>query len=82
MYVSDSVKYVGVADKELDIFESQYPLPNGMLYNSYVIMDDKVAVLDTADKRAVDGWLLNVDKALEGRKPDYLVIHHLEPEVI
>ena len=80
MYVSDSVKYVGVADKELDIFESQYPLPNGMLYNSYVIMDDKVAVLDTADKRAVDGWLLNVDKALEGRKPDYLVIHHLEPD--
>ena len=80
MYVSDSVKYVGVADKELDIFESQYPLPNGMLYNSYIIMDEKVAVLDTADKRAVNEWLLNVDKALGGRKPDYLVIHHLEPD--
>ena len=80
MYVSDSVKYVGVADKELDIFESQYPLTNGMLYNSYIIMDEKVAVLDTADKRAVDMWLMNVDKALDGRKPDYLVIHHLEPD--
>ena len=80
MFVSDSVKYVGVADKELDLFESQYPLPNGMLYNSYVIMDEKIAVLDTVDKRAVDEWLSNLEKVLENRKPDYLVIHHLEPD--
>ncbi|MCR4788082.1 MAG: FprA family A-type flavoprotein [Lachnospiraceae bacterium] len=80
MFVSDAVRYVGVADKELDIFESQYPLPNGMLYNSYVIEDEKIAVLDTVDKRAVDEWLSNVEKVLGDKKPDYLVIHHLEPD--
>jgi len=80
MTITDKIIYVGVADKELDLFENQYQLPNGMLYNSYIIMDEKIAILDTVDKRAVDEWFVNVKKALGDRKPDYLVIHHLEPD--
>ncbi len=80
MKITDDILYVGVADNDLDLFENQYPLPNGMLYNSYVIMDEKIVVMDTVDKRAVDEWLDNVKNILGDRKPDYLVIHHLEPD--
>ncbi len=79
-YISDSVVYVGVDDKTIDLFESQYVVPNGVSYNSYVILDDKIAIMDTVDRRATDQWLANVEKALAGRKPDYLVIQHLEPD--
>ena len=79
-YISDSILYVGVDDKTIDLFESQYVVPNGVSYNSYVIMDDKIAIMDTVDHRATDEWLANLDKALAGRKPDYLVIQHLEPD--
>lgn len=79
-YITDSVLYVGVDDKTIDLFESQYVVPNGVSYNSYVIMDEKIAIMDTVDPRATDEWLANVEQALAGRKPDYLVIHHLEPD--
>ncbi|WP_244834969.1 FprA family A-type flavoprotein [Clostridium sp. BJN0001] len=78
--ISESIKYIGVNDKTLDIFESQYKIPNGISYNSYVILDDKVAVLDTVDKRAKDEWLENLETTLSGRKVDYLIISHLEPD--
>ena len=79
-YISDSVLYVGVDDKTIDLFESQYVVPNGVSYNSYVIMDDKIAIMDTVDPRKTTEWLANVEQALAGRKPDYLVIHHMEPD--
>lgn len=79
-FVSESVKYIGCNDKDIDLFESQYVVPNGIAYNSYVILDDKVAIVDTVDKRKHEEWLVNLDKALEGRKPDYLIIHHMEPD--
>lgn len=79
-YITKSVAYVGVDDHEVNIFESQYHVPNGMAYNSYVIFDEKTAVLDTADKRVLDRWMTNVTEALDGKAPDYLVIHHLEPD--
>ena len=79
-YISDSVVYVGVDDKTIDLFESQYVVPNGVSYNSYVILDDKIAIMDTVDRRGTDEWLVNVEKALADRKPDYLVIQHLEPD--
>lgn len=78
--ISQSIKYVGVNDKTLDIFESQYKIPNGVSYNSYVILDEKVAVMDTVDKRAKDEWLDNLEKTLNGREIDYLIISHLEPD--
>ena len=78
--ISENVIYIGVDDKELDLFESQYDVPNGMAYNSYVILDDKVAVMDTADHRVTPIWLGNLEFALNGRKPDYLVIDHVEPD--
>ena len=77
---SDSIKYVGVDDSDLDIFEGQYDLPNGVTYNSYVIMDEKVAVLDTVDSRKVDDWMENLKKQLGDKAPDYLVVHHIEPD--
>jgi flavorubredoxin len=80
MLISDAVRYVGVEDTTLDLFESQYPVPNGVTYNSYVILDEKVAVMDTVDARATDQWLANVEEALEGRKVDYLVALHMEPD--
>lgn len=80
MKITDSIKYIGVNDRELDLFESQYEVPNGMAYNSYVIIDDKTAVMDTVDKNFTDEWLQNLKSALDGRKPDYLVIHHVEPD--
>ncbi len=79
-YISDSVLYVGVDDKTIDLFESQYVVPNGVSYNSYVIMDDKIAIMDTVDPRKTTEWLANVEQALAGRLPDYLVIHHMEPD--
>ncbi len=79
-FISDSVVYVGVDDKTIDLFESQYVVPNGVSYNSYIIFDDKIAVMDTVDKRGTEEWLANVKKALGDKKPDYLVIQHLEPD--
>lgn len=80
IYISDSVKYVGVDDKDIDLFESQYIVPNGVSYNAYVILDEKVCVMDTVDKRKTKEWLENLKNELGDRKPDYLVIHHLEPD--
>ncbi len=79
-YISDSIKYVGVDDKDIDLFESQYIVPNGVSYNAYVIIDKKVCVMDTVDKRKTEEWLTNLKRELGDRKPDYLVIHHLEPD--
>ncbi|MCD8383973.1 MAG: FprA family A-type flavoprotein [Clostridiales bacterium] len=78
--VSPAVRYIGCDDKTIDLFESQYLVPNGISYNSYVILDDKIAIMDTADRRVTEQWLANLDAALEGRTPDYLVVHHLEPD--
>lgn len=78
--ISDAVKYVGVDDHDIDLFESQYVVPNGVSYNSYVILDEKIAVMDTADKRVSEQWFANVEAVLEGRKPDYLVVSHMEPD--
>lgn len=78
--ISNAVKYIGADDKDIDLFESQYTVPNGMSYNSYVILDDKVVIMDTIDKRKTDEWFKNLEQALNGRTPDYLVISHLEPD--
>lgn len=78
--ITDAILYVGVDDKTIDLFESQYVVPNGISYNSYVILDEKVAVMDTVDGRATDEWLANLDKALDGRTIDYLVVSHMEPD--
>ena len=78
--LSDKVKYIGVDDLDLDLFESQYIVPDGMAYNSYVILDEKIAILDTADERKADEWKQNLQEALAGRQPDYLVVHHMEPD--
>lgn len=78
--ISETVRYVGTDDRNLDLFESQYPVPDGMSYNSYLLLDEKIAVLDTADAREGRRWLDNLEEALEGREPDYLVIHHMEPD--
>lgn len=80
VFVTDSIKYIGANDKTLDLFEGQYIIPNGVSYNSYVIMDEKIAVMDTVDSRATDEWLKNLEKVLGERKPDFLVISHLEPD--
>ena len=78
--ISDAIRYIGVDDDTIDLFESQYVVPEGMAYNSYIILDEKIAVMDTCDKRGSDEWLANLAAALGDRKPDYLVIHHLEPD--
>ncbi|MGN0601361.1 MAG: FprA family A-type flavoprotein [Oscillospiraceae bacterium] len=78
--ISDSIVYVGASDRTIDLFESQYVVPNGMAYNSYVILDDKVAVMDTVDERVSDIWFENLDKVLDGRNVDYLVVQHMEPD--
>ncbi|MBQ2320153.1 MAG: FprA family A-type flavoprotein [Lachnospiraceae bacterium] len=80
MFVTDSVKYIGVDDKDIELFESQYVVPEGVSYNSYVIIDEKITIMDTVDARATEEWLANLDKALEGKKPEYLVVSHLEPD--
>ena len=78
--ITDSILYVGVDDKDLDLFESQYVVPNGVSYNSYVILDEKVTLMDTVDQRATKEWLENLDAVLEGRTIDYLVVSHMEPD--
>ena len=78
--ISDDIIYIGADDKDIELFENQYNVPNGVAYNSYIIIDKKIAIMDTIDKRRTNQWLENLDKALNGRKPDYLVISHLEPD--
>ena len=78
--VTDTIKYIGVNDKTIDLFESQYVVPNGVSYNSYIILDDKIAVMDSVDERGTEGWFANLEEALAGRLPDYLVVDHLEPD--
>lgn len=79
-FISDSIKYIGADDTTLDLFESQYKVPNGMAYNSYIILDEKVAVMDTIDKRKSEEWFNNLNATLNGRDVDYIVISHLEPD--
>ena len=78
--ISKSVIYIGADDRDIDLFESQYDVPNGIAYNSYLILDDKVAVMDTIDKRKTDEWFINLENALGGRTPDYLIVSHMEPD--
>lgn len=78
--ISDTIKYIGVDDLDIDLFESQYVVPEGMSYNSYLIEDEKIAIMDTADRRKGDEWKANLKEALAGRRPDYLVSHHMEPD--
>ena len=78
--LNDKVKYIGTDDLDLDLFESQYIVPEGISYNSYLILDSKTAILDTADARMAEQWKANLSEALQGKKPDYLVVHHLEPD--
>ena len=80
MTITNDIRYVGVNDHDVDLFEGQYVVPNGMSYNSYVILDEKVAVMDTVDQHFTETWLANIASVLEGRKPDYLVVHHMEPD--
>lgn len=80
MNITDSIKYIGVDHIELDLFENQYIVPNGMAYNSYIIDDEKIAILDTVDGRMAEEWWSNVDAALAGREPSYLIVHHAEPD--
>ena len=80
MKISNDVKYIGVNDKQIDLFEGQYEVPFGMSYNSYIIIDEKIAVLDTVDAAFFAEWLSNVKRELNGRAPDYLVVHHMEPD--
>jgi len=78
--ISDTVRYIGCDDADIRLFESQYEVPDGMCYNSYVILDEKVAIMDTSDKRTMEQWKENLAEALEGRKPDYLIVQHMEPD--
>ena len=80
MYISNDIKYIGVNDHELDLFEGQYIVPNGMAYNSYAIIDEKIAVMDSVDKNFGGEWLANIENILDGRQPDYLVVQHMEPD--
>ena len=80
MNITNDIKYVGVDDREIDLFEGQYVVPDGMAYNSYVIMDEKIAVMDSVDARFGDEWLANIKEALGDRTPDYLVVQHMEPD--
>ena len=80
MTITRDIKYIGVNDHTVDLFEGQYVVPNGMSYNSYAILDEKIAIMDTVDQNFTDEWLANVAAVLEGRKPDYLVVHHMEPD--
>lgn len=80
MFISDDIKYIGVNDHDIDLFEGQYDVPNGMAYNSYAIVDNKVAIMDTVDKNFTQQWLGNIRETLGERKPDYLVVQHMEPD--
>ncbi len=78
--ITNAIRYIGANDKTLDLFEGQYPVPNGVSYNSYVILDEKIAVMDTVDQRKTGEFMANLERTLQGRTPDYLVIHHEEPD--
>ena len=78
--ITDSVRYIGIDDHDIDLFESQYVVPNGVSYNSYLIIDEKIAIMDTVDSRKLNDWLDNLEKELNGRTPDYLVVSHMEPD--
>ena len=80
MRITNDIIYIGVNDHEIDLFEGQYIVPNGMAYNSYAIMDEKIAIMDTVDARFTEQWLGNINKALEGKAPDYLIVQHMEPD--
>ena len=80
MHVTNDIRYIGVDDHVIDLFEGQYVVPNGMSYNSYAILDEKIAIMDTVDKNFTHQWMDNIEHALNGRKPDYLVVHHMEPD--
>ena len=80
MEITKNIVYVGVNDHEIDLFEGQYDVPNGMSYNSYVILDDKVAILDSVDERFAEEWLKNIEQVLNGKEPDFLVVQHMEPD--
>ena len=80
MKITDTLRYIGVDDLDIDLFESQYVVPEGMSYNSYVILDEKIAVMDTVDARKGEEWKANLTAVLDGRQPDYLVVHHMEPD--
>ena len=80
MKITNDIRYVGVNDHQVDLFEGQYDVPNGMAYNSYVVLDEKIAVMDTVDQHFGKEWLANLDSALEGRTPDYLIVQHMEPD--
>lgn len=80
MFITNDIRYIGVNDHEVDLFEGQYVVPNGMAYNSYAIVDEKIAIMDTVDGRFAAPWLANIETALEGRRPDYLVVQHMEPD--
>ncbi len=80
MQITNDIKYIGVNDREIDLFEGQYVVENGMAYNSYAIIDEKIAIMDTVDARFGEEWLKNIENALGGRKPDYLVVQHMEPD--
>jgi len=80
MYITEDIKYIGVNDHRIDLFEGQYEVPNGMSYNSYAIIDEKIAIMDSVDANFTDEWLKNISDTLNGRQPDYLVVHHMEPD--
>ncbi len=80
MHITNDIRYIGVNDHQVDLFEGQYTVPNGMAYNSYVILDEKIAVMDTVDQHFTRRWLDNLSALLQGRQPDYLVVHHMEPD--
>ena len=80
MQIARDIFYVGVDDHDIDLFEGMYEVPNGMAYNSYAIMDDKIAIMDTVDQNFTHEWLDNVQRTLGGRHPDYLVVQHMEPD--
>ena len=80
MKITNDIRYIGVNDHEVDLFEGQYVVPNGMAYNSYVIMDESIAVMDTVDARFTHEWLDNLQHELDGRLPDYLIVQHMEPD--
>ena len=80
MTITNDIKYIGVNDHQVDLFEGQYVVPNGMAYNSYVIMDEKIAIMDTVDQNFTQEWLDNIRNTLGQRKPDFLVVQHMEPD--
>ena len=80
MYISEDIKFIGVNDHDIDLFEGQYPVPNGMSYNSYIILDEKIAVMDSVDQGFAEEWLNNIEQVIGNREPNYLVVHHMEPD--